>query len=83
MTNAYLGCNYPSPPRMLSITEKIVMHYLREELYKNTDIPLEFDIFATEGGTAAMTYTFQSAKINRLLNTSDKIAMISPIFHHI
>lgn len=80
MTNAYLGCNYPSPPRMLSITEKIVMYYLREELYKNTDIPLEFDIFATEGGTAAMTYIFQSAKINRLLNANDKIAMISPIF---
>lgn len=38
------------------------MHYLREELYQNTDTPLEFDIFATEGGTAAMTYIFQSAK---------------------
>ncbi|MWZ25697.1 bifunctional aspartate transaminase/aspartate 4-decarboxylase [Francisella tularensis] len=80
MTNAYLGCNYPSPPRILPIIEKIVMHYLREELYQNTDTPLEFDIFATEGGTAAMTYIFQSAKINGLLNAHDKIAMITPIF---
>ncbi|API86188.1 bifunctional aspartate transaminase/aspartate 4-decarboxylase [Francisella uliginis] len=80
MVGAFLGCDYPYPPRMLPIMENIVMHYLRNELYQDTDTPLEFDVFATEGGTAAMTYIFQSMKINGLLKQNDKIAMITPIF---
>lgn len=80
MVSAFLGCDYPYPLRMLPIMENIVMHYLRNELYPNTDTPLEFDVFATEGGTAAMTYIFQSMKINGLLKQNDKIAMITPIF---
>ena len=80
MVSAFLGCNYPYPPRMLPISEKIVMHYLQSELYQHTDTPFAFDVFATEGGTAAMTYIFQSAKINGLLKQGDKIAMITPIF---
>ncbi|MED7787750.1 bifunctional aspartate transaminase/aspartate 4-decarboxylase [Francisella sp. 19X1-34] len=80
MVGAFLGCNYPYPPRMLPIMENIVMHYLRDELYQATDTPLEFDIFATEGGTAAMTYIFQSLKINGLLKQGDKVAIITPIF---
>jgi aspartate 4-decarboxylase len=80
MVNAFLGCNYPYPPRMLKICEEIVMQYLKAELYANTDAPSEFDVFATEGGTAAMTYVFQSMKINGLLKNGDKVAMITPIF---
>lgn len=75
---SYLGCSYPVPPRMLKYLEKIVMTYLREEMGCDTQ---EFDVFATEGGTAAMTDLFQTMKINGLVEPNkDKIAMITPIF---
>lgn len=73
---AYLGSNYPVPPRMLKTIEKITQEYLKQEMGNGED----FDLFATEGGTAAMTYLFQSMKINGLMKKGDKIAMITPIF---
>ena len=39
-----------------------------------------FDLYAVEGGTAAMCYLFKSLKANRLLNPGDTIAMVTPIF---
>ena len=39
-----------------------------------------FDLYAVEGGTAAMCYIFKSLKANRLLNPGDTIAMVTPIF---
>jgi len=77
---AYLGCNYPVPPRMLSSMEKVVREYLIKEMYAGKIALNEFDIFATEGGTAAMTYIFQSLKHNRLLEAKDKVAIVTPIF---
>ena len=38
------------------------------------------DIFAVEGGTAAMCYIFDSMKANGLMNEGDKIALMVPIF---
>jgi len=73
---SYLGCSYPVPPRMLVSLEKIVVAYLQKEMNAYSD----FDLFATEGGTAAMTYIFQSLKINGMLSSEDKVAMITPIF---
>jgi aspartate 4-decarboxylase len=32
MCEGILGCNYPVPDRMLSLSEKIVAHYLRHEM---------------------------------------------------
>ncbi|CAF4521650.1 unnamed protein product, partial [Rotaria magnacalcarata] len=40
----------------------------------------EFDLFAVEGGTAAMTYIFNSLHINGLLSKGDTIALGLPIF---
>ena len=80
MTEAFLGCNYPVPPRMLKICEKIVRIYLTSELSGTSIISSDFDVFATEGGTAAMTYIFQTLKNNGLVNKGDKIAMVTPIF---
>ena len=37
-------------------------------------------IFAVEGGTAAMCYIFDSLEANRLLCPGDKIALLVPIF---
>ena len=39
-----------------------------------------FDLYAVEGGTAAMCYIFKSLKTNRLLNPGDTIALGVPIF---
>ena len=40
----------------------------------------KFDIYAVEGGTAAMCYIFKSLKANRLLLPGDTIALGTPIF---
>ncbi|MCZ8499860.1 hypothetical protein O9929_26285 [Vibrio lentus] len=40
----------------------------------------KFDLFAVEGGTAAMVYIFNTLKGNRLLNKGDTIAIGAPIF---
>lgn len=77
---AFLGCNYPVPPRMLSATEKVVREYLIKEMYGGQVTKKDLDLFATEGGTAAMTYIFQTLKSNRLLRAKDKVAIITPIF---
>jgi aspartate 4-decarboxylase len=39
-----------------------------------------FDLYAVEGGTAAMCYIFKSLKANRLLRPGDTIALGTPIF---
>lgn len=80
MVNAFLGCNYPVPPRMLLHSEEIVKAYLAQEMYNNYPRGGEFSLFATEGGTAAMTYIFQTLKANHLIKPGDKIALGTPIF---
>ena len=81
MCEALLGCMYPVPDRMLKISEKIVAAYLRKEMIgKTPSFRGNFDLFAVEGGTAAMTYLFTSLKENFLLNPGDSIALGMPIF---
>ena len=80
MCEAILGCNYPVPDRMLSISERIVNEYLRKEMIGTHPFTGEFDLFAVEGGTAAMTYIFNSLKENRILVPGDHIAIGLPIF---
>ncbi len=84
IVQGYLGCDYPSPPRMLPLTEKIVARYLLKEMGAGYDLGYslvdETQLFAVEGGTAAMAYLFESLKANRILNEGDKIALVVPIF---
>jgi aspartate 4-decarboxylase len=80
MVSAFLGCNYPTPPRMLLHTEEIVKAYLAQEMFGPLPRNGNFSVFATEGGTAAMTYIFQSLRENRLIQPGDKIAISTPIF---
>ncbi|MBY6095537.1 bifunctional aspartate transaminase/aspartate 4-decarboxylase [Ferrimonas balearica] len=80
LVNAFLGCNYPVPPRMLTHMETVVKAYLGEEMYGHLPVSNQFDVFATEGGTASMTYTFQTMFKNRLLKQGDKIAVVTPVF---
>ncbi len=76
-----LGDNYPVPDRMLVNAEKIVHSYLHQEMSVGMTPPEgKFDIFAVEGGTAAMVYIFNSLKASKLLNAGDTIAIGAPIF---
>lgn len=80
MVEGILGCNYPVPPRMLHIIEKIVREYLVKEMIGGTVSRDDFDIFAVEGGTAAMTYIFNSLKENKIIKAGDKVAIGMPTF---
>lgn len=75
------GDLYPTPPRIYSIFERITNAYLLEVLLSN-HIPegCEFQLFATEGATAAMIYTFKSLRENGILKKGDPIAILTPIF---
>jgi aspartate 4-decarboxylase len=80
MVHAFLGCSYPTPPRMLPCIEKVVEAYLTQEMFGNVPRAGPMSIFATEGGTAAMTYIFQTLKFNGLVEQGQKIALGTPIF---
>lgn len=81
MVDGILGDFYPGPDRMLKNCETIVGAYLRQELCAGCTPPEKhFDIFATEGGTAAMTYVFNTLVENKLLAPGDKIAIGTPVF---
>ncbi|MFA5499993.1 MAG: bifunctional aspartate transaminase/aspartate 4-decarboxylase [Candidatus Omnitrophota bacterium] len=79
MVDAVLGDHYPTPDRMLELSERIVHKYLEQEMFGNAGIG-KFDLFATEGGTAAMDYIFTSLSENKLIHKGDKIALGTPIF---
>ncbi|MFA7670089.1 MAG: bifunctional aspartate transaminase/aspartate 4-decarboxylase, partial [Burkholderiaceae bacterium] len=75
-----LGCNYPVPPRMLSISEEIVRDYLMKEMVGGNVSAKDVSVFAVEGGTAAMTYIFDTLKQNLLVGKGDKVAIGMPVF---
>lgn len=80
LVDGIIGDYYPSPSRCLTNTEVILNEYLQSTLYKGVDLADETDVFPTEGGSAAMTYIFDSLTHNRLLNPGDRIAIGTPIF---
>ena len=80
MVDAILGDHYPTPDRMLLCSEKIVHKYLEQEMCAGGAPSGKFDLFPTEGGTAAMDYIFTSLMENKLLHKGNKIALGTPIF---
>ncbi|MBS1065829.1 bifunctional aspartate transaminase/aspartate 4-decarboxylase [Gluconobacter kondonii] len=80
MVEGILGCYYPTPPRMLALSEKIVGQYVLREMVGGRVSLDSTDFFATEGGTAAMAYVFNSFKQNKLIKKGDKVAIGMPIF---
>ncbi|MFA4913283.1 MAG: bifunctional aspartate transaminase/aspartate 4-decarboxylase, partial [Burkholderiaceae bacterium] len=80
MVEGVLGTNYPVPPRMLSVSEQIVRQYIVKEMIGGFLPAKSVDLFAVEGGTAAMTYIFNSLKQNGLLKRGDKVAIGMPVF---
>lgn len=75
-----IGNQYPVPDRILKFTEIITRDYLAQELCAGRPPQGEFDLFATEGGTAAMCYIFDSLEQNFLLHKGDKVALMTPVF---
>lgn len=75
-----IGDQYPVPDRILHFTELLVQDYLNQEMCDNRPPRGTFDLFATEGGTAAMCYLFDSLQENFLLNRGDGIALMVPAF---
>ncbi|MDR2919751.1 MAG: aspartate 4-decarboxylase [Tannerella sp.] len=81
LAEGIIGDQYPSPVRMLKQTEIVVHDYLVQEMCGNHPIRSgKFDLFAVEGGTAAMCYIFDSLMENNLLKKGDKIALGVPVF---
>jgi aspartate 4-decarboxylase len=80
LVDSIIGDNYPVPDRMLVHNERIVHEYLMWAMCGKPQPPGKFDLYAVEGGTAAMCYIFKSMKANRLLRPGDTIALGTPIF---
>ncbi len=57
LVNSIIGDNYPVPDRMLVHNEKIMHEYLMWAMCGEPRPPGKFDIYAVEGGTAAMCYS--------------------------
>jgi len=80
LVDSIIGDHYPVPDRMLVHNERIVHEYLLWAMCGKPHPAGKFDIYAVEGGTAAMCYIFKSLKANRLLFPGDTIALGTPIF---
>ncbi len=80
LVEGIIGCMYPVPDRMLKCSERIVHDFLIQEMCNNKKIDGQYDIFAVEGGTAAMCYIFDSLMLNNFLHKGDTIALGVPTF---
>ena len=81
MVDAALGDYYPMPSRIFPCMEKIVIDYLAKVLTTDNKLPKgHYDLFATEGATAAMIYIFNSLKVNHIVEPGDSIGILTPIF---
>ncbi|WP_067471401.1 bifunctional aspartate transaminase/aspartate 4-decarboxylase [Actinomadura hibisca] len=80
LADAIIGDHYPMPPRSLAHVERVVARYLVQEMHADREPDAPFDLFPTEGGTAAMCYLFDSLQVNGLLGKGDTIAIMTPVF---
>ncbi len=80
MVDAVLGDHYPTPDRMLTLCEQIIHKYIEQEMLGGDPAIGKFDLFATEGGTAAIDYIFTTLAENKILRKGEKIALGTPIF---
>jgi aspartate 4-decarboxylase len=80
LAEGIIGDQYPSPVRMLTHCEYIVHDYLMKEMCGGEPPHGRFDLFAVEGGTAAICYIFDSLMQNGLLKRGDTIALGVPAF---
>lgn len=63
LVDSIIGDNYPVPDRMLVHNERIVHEYLMWAMCGKPRPSGKFDLYAVEGGTAAMCYIFKSSTL--------------------
>lgn len=80
LAEGVIGDQYPVPDRMLSHMEVIVGDYIVQEMCDRNEPKVPFNLFAVEGGTAAMCYIFDSLQQNFLVKKGDSIALMVPTF---
>jgi aspartate 4-decarboxylase len=80
LAQGIIGDLYPVPDRMLRCCERIVHEFLAKEMCDGRPPKGKFDLFAVEGGTAAMCYLFDTLMQNHLLHRGDTIALAVPTF---
>jgi aspartate 4-decarboxylase len=80
LADGILGDHYPGPDRIGTHVEQILREYLADELLEGTPPEGSWDLFATEGGTAAICYIFDSLATNFLLRPGDRVALMVPAF---
>jgi aspartate 4-decarboxylase len=80
LTDSVIGDNYPVPDRILTHTEKVVHAYIVQEMCGKRPPEGKYDLFAVEGGTAAMCYIFNTLMENKLMHKGDTVALGAPIF---
>jgi aspartate 4-decarboxylase len=80
LVDGIIGDQYPTPDRMLVHAERIVHEYLVKEMCAGKPPAGKYDIFAVEGGTAAMCYIFDTMMQNHLLHRGDRVALALPMF---
>ncbi|MFI8514574.1 bifunctional aspartate transaminase/aspartate 4-decarboxylase [Streptomyces sp. NPDC085460] len=80
LTDSSIGDNYPVPDRILTHTEQVVRGYVDDEMFGGRPPAGNVSYFATEGGTAAMCYIFDSLMKNGILKKGDRIALMVPVF---
>jgi aspartate 4-decarboxylase len=80
LTDGIIGDRYPGPDRICTHAEQILREYLADELLEGTPPPGDWDLFAVEGGTAAICYVFDSLAANLLLQPGDRVALMVPAF---
>lgn len=79
-TDGIVGDHYPTPPRILNYTEIIIRKFLDWAICAGNPPQDTFHLFAVEGSTAGMCYSFDVLKQNFLLNEGDCIGLMVPVF---
>jgi aspartate 4-decarboxylase len=80
LAEGVMGDMYPVPDRMLRCCERIAHEFLVQEMCAGRPPKGRFDLFAVEGGTAAVCYVFDTLMQNSLLRRGDAIALAVPTF---
>ncbi|MER7070561.1 bifunctional aspartate transaminase/aspartate 4-decarboxylase [Terrabacter sp. NPDC000476] len=80
LVRAVLGAGYPAPTRMLTLLERVLERYLVAMAGAPDGPPGTYQVFATEGGAAAMAYVFRSLRENHLIGPGRAVAVATPVF---
>ncbi|WP_051062301.1 bifunctional aspartate transaminase/aspartate 4-decarboxylase [Ilumatobacter nonamiensis] len=80
LVRGVLGDGYPAPHRMLAHLETVVARYFTTVVGADPIDSGPFEVFATEGGAAAMAYVFRSLQENHVIGPGDKVAIATPVF---